>query len=114
MNEAQVLEALDELIERATPGALPALVVVLSARLSTLGALVLTAAAIERRAQSSADDSERNLSAKEAAARLGGSTAAQATSRFRGGDVRLSWVCNSGKRLQTLLSGGWPATLLLH
>ena len=74
MNETQVLAALDELIGRVAPSALPALVVALSARLSSLGALALNGT-VMREAQSTSEEPERNLSAKEAAARLGVSTA---------------------------------------
>jgi len=74
VNETQVLAALDELIERSAPSDFSALVVALSARLSALGALALNATA-KRQAQSTAEEPERNLSAKEAAGRLGVSTA---------------------------------------
>src|SRR6266852_7166890 len=74
VNETQVLAALDELIERSAPSDFSALVVALSARLSALGALALNATA-KRQAQSTAEEPERKLSAKEAAGRLGVSTA---------------------------------------
>ncbi len=74
VNEAQALAALDEVIGRAAPSDFPALVVALSARLSALGALALQAAG-KRQAQSTAEEPERNLSAREAAARLGVSAA---------------------------------------
>ena len=66
VNETQVLAALDELIERVAPSDFSALVVALSARLC---ALALNAAA-KSQPQSTAQEPERNLSAKETAARL--------------------------------------------
>ena len=75
MNEVQVLAQLDELIERTGPNEIPALVVALSARLSALGALALKGSTAEVRAQRANGEPERNVSAKEAASRLGISTA---------------------------------------
>ncbi len=75
MNELQVLAQLDELIERTRPNEIPALVVALSARLSALSALALKASTAEVRAHTANGEPERNVSAKEAASRLGISTA---------------------------------------
>jgi predicted DNA-binding transcriptional regulator AlpA len=75
VNEAQVLAQLDEFIERARPNEIPALVVALSARVSVLGGLALKASIAEFPVQTANGEPERNVSAKEAASRLGMSTA---------------------------------------
>jgi len=66
VNETQVLAALDELIARTAPNDCSALVVALSARLCGLGALSPNAAT-KRQPQTTAEEPERNPSAKEAA-----------------------------------------------
>lgn len=71
---SKVLAALDELIARVPPSDLPALVVALSARLSAVGGLALQTAAAEGRTSRALEGPDRNVSAKEAASRLGVST----------------------------------------
>jgi len=95
VNETHVLAALDELIERTAPNDCSALVVALSARLCGLGALSLNAAT-KRQPQTTAEEPERNPSAKEAAPEVvqQGCPGAQveAKSASQGDEVDFHWI----------------------